>query len=90
MGVGAAGQDAGEVDGVRSGGFAATAGFEVATGRPGQPQAERLAVPAGPLGQDVGDDAGVVAGGQFERAPGGAAMSTRCIHASRVNPMSNR
>ena len=53
-------------------------------------EAEGLAVGAGPFGHDVGDDPAVVCGVEVESVPVRAARSTRCIHTSRVKPMSNR
>ena len=63
---------------------------EVAAGGPGEVSVNGLAVAAGPLGHDVGDDAAVVVGGQLHRPAGGRATSTRCIQVSRVRMMSNR
>ena len=59
-GLASPGEEATELDGVDHGRLAAGARREVAARRPGQLERERFAVAAGPLGDDVGDDAPVV------------------------------
>ncbi len=59
-GLASPGEQATELDGVDHGRFAAGARREGAAGGTGQLERERLAVAAGPLGDDVGDDAAVV------------------------------
>src|SRR6516162_4044089 len=69
----AAGQDAGELDRVEVELRAGLAGAERAAGGSGEGERERLAVPAGPVGDHVGEDPAVVAGGQDGLSTGGAA-----------------
>ena len=66
----ATGQDADEVDGVDVDALAADAVAELAAGRALEHELERLAVDRRPLGDDVGDEAAVVVGGQVHLAAG--------------------
>src|SRR6266851_6873075 len=60
-----------EIKGVHADLFAVTA--PGTTGRSGQDQRVRLAVPRGPLAHDIVDDHALVRGGGFHRDPGGTA-----------------
>ena len=57
----ALGEDPGEFDRVESAVFTTAAGHEPSAGRTGELEAEGLAVSAGPLRHDVGDQASVMA-----------------------------
>src|SRR5579863_3911256 len=59
---------AAELDGVERDLFTGVASGEVASSWAGEGESERLAVASGPFGNDIGDDAAVVARGELEVA----------------------
>ena len=67
----ATGEGADEVEGVDLDAFAVDALAELAAGGTVEHELERLAVDAGPLGDDVGDEAAVVIGAEVHRAVDG-------------------
>lgn len=71
-GFAAAGQERAELDGVDLDGLTVLACAVRTAGRARQSEAERLAVGAGPLRNDVGDEASVVSGIDVEFGTGGA------------------
>ena len=87
----ASGEDAATVDGVH---FKAVTGIgrvsdKRAAGRPGEFKGEGIGVCRCPFSDDVGDEASVVLSGvALKVRPMARLRSTRCIHTSRVKPMS--
>ncbi len=65
-----AGEDAAEFDRIEGYGLAPDTAREDAARRALQGEGERPAVAAGPLGDDVGNEAAVVAGGELEGVTG--------------------
>ena len=86
----ATGEGADEVEGVDLDAFAVDALAELPAGGTVEHELEGLAVDIGPFGDDVGDQAAVVIGGEVHRAVDRRWMSMRWAQTSRVNPTSSR